>query len=132
MSAVVEILMPHLQPGVHNGELLCWFKRTGQLVRPGESIAEIREAGRTTTIRSFDHGIILELLAEEGTGVRVGDVVAKVQFNGESELLVETSDGMNRERQHAVVDFDWDTSPDLEEPVPGIADSERYPESFEW
>lgn len=132
MSPTVEILMPHLQPGTHWGEMLCWFKRSGQLVRPGESIAEIREGNQTTIIRAFDHGILTEVLVQEGDQVSVGEVVARIHLNGHQLLPEEDGEGFSRSRHEEIIDLDWQGSPDREEPVPGLSEQERYPESFEW
>ena len=127
----VEILMPHLQPGIRSGELLCWFKRAGQLVRPGESIAEIREGDKVTTIRSFDHGMITEIVAREGSIITVGAVVAKLQFNGNQGIAAEILEGRQRGIPRGVEELEWSLAGDLEDPDPFLDDQERFPESFE-
>lgn len=83
MEYLVELLMPKLTREVNFGEIQQWFKRPGQLVRKGESIAEIQSGSQITVCRASDHGMLVEVLVEEGRAVSAGEVIARLHFNGE-------------------------------------------------
>ena len=84
MEYIVELLMPKLSREATQGEIQQWFKRNGQLVRKGEGIAEIHSGDQITICKASDHGMLVEILAEEGRPVSAGQVIARLHFNGES------------------------------------------------
>lgn len=86
MEYLVELLMPKLSREATEGEIQQWFKRPGQLVRKGESLAEVNSGNQTTVCRASDYGMLVEVLVEEGRPVSAGQVIARLHFNGELEV----------------------------------------------
>jgi len=99
MEHLVELLMPKLWSGARVGEIEQWFKREGQLVRRGESLAQVKEGGSRTVCRSSDYGVLVEIVAQEGQPVTVGDVIARLRFNGDSGPAMFEEEGLQLSRR---------------------------------
>jgi pyruvate/2-oxoglutarate dehydrogenase complex dihydrolipoamide acyltransferase (E2) component len=119
MEYLVELLMPKLTREVNFGEVQQWFNRPGQLVRKGESIAEIQAGTQVTVCRASDHGMLVDILVEEGRAVSSGEVIARLHFNGEigpgmfdppAELEdpEHAIESMHLETEERIVPIDWE------------------------
>jgi 2-oxoglutarate dehydrogenase E1 component len=73
---VVEIAMPAMGESVSEGTILQWYKEGGDDVDEGETIVEISTDKVDAEVPSPAAGAILELLADEGDTVKVGQVIA--------------------------------------------------------
>jgi 2-oxoglutarate dehydrogenase E2 component (dihydrolipoamide succinyltransferase) len=75
--AIVELKVP--SPGESITEVIIarWLKHSGDVVEKDEVLAEIDSDKATLTLNAEEGGKI-ELLAQEGETVKVGQVVAKV------------------------------------------------------
>jgi pyruvate dehydrogenase E1 component beta subunit len=72
-----EILMPALSPTMEEGKLAKWLVAEGQLVKPGDVIAEIETDKATMEVEAVDEGTVSKLLVAEGTeGVKVNTPIA--------------------------------------------------------
>jgi pyruvate dehydrogenase E1 component beta subunit len=72
-----DILMPALSPTMEEGKLAKWLVKEGQLVKPGDIIAEIETDKATMEVEATDEGKVAKLLVAEGTeGVRVNTPIA--------------------------------------------------------
>ena len=80
-----EILMPALTPTMEEGTLARWCVRPGDLVEPGQVIAEIETDKSMIELEALDGGEIGELMVEEGAeGVAVDRVIAILLQSGEA------------------------------------------------
>src|SRR5262245_28006557 len=67
-----QILMPALSPTMTEGKLAKWVKAQGDLVRPGDVIAEIETDKATMEVEAADEGRLAQILVPAGTeGVAV-------------------------------------------------------------
>ncbi len=83
----IEILMPALSPTMTEGNLAKWTKKEGDLVKPGEVIAEIETDKATMEVESVDEGRLAKILVPAGTqGVKVNELIALLLADGEKEL----------------------------------------------
>jgi pyruvate dehydrogenase E1 component beta subunit len=74
---MTDILMPALSPTMTEGKLARWLKKEGDLVRPGDVIAEIETDKATMEIEAVDEGVLAKIVVPEGTeGVQVNSVIA--------------------------------------------------------
>ncbi|MCX7384455.1 MAG: pyruvate dehydrogenase complex E1 component subunit beta [Alphaproteobacteria bacterium] len=74
-----QILMPALSPTMTEGKLSRWLKSVGDMVRPGDVIAEIETDKATMEVEAVDEGILTAILVPEGTeGVAVNTPIAVV------------------------------------------------------
>jgi pyruvate dehydrogenase E2 component (dihydrolipoamide acetyltransferase) len=79
------ILMPALSPTMEEGKLAKWLVKEGQLVKPGDVIAEIETDKATMEVEATDEGQLGQILVAEGTeGVKVNTPIATLLEEGES------------------------------------------------
>jgi pyruvate dehydrogenase E2 component (dihydrolipoamide acetyltransferase) len=89
MARLVE--MPKLSPTMEEGQIAAWHAKEGDTVDVDDLLAEVETDKATMEFRSFDRGVLLKILADEGSVVRLGDPVAIIGTAGEdvSALLAE-------------------------------------------
>jgi len=79
-----EILMPALSPTMTEGKLARWLKKEGDLVRPGDVIAEIETDKATMEMEAVDEGRLARILIPEGTeGIAANTPIALLAAEGE-------------------------------------------------
>ena len=66
-----QILMPALSPTMTEGKLAKWLKAQGDMVKPGDVIAEIETDKATMEVEAVDEGRLAQILVAEGTEVAV-------------------------------------------------------------
>ncbi len=74
--------MPRLSDSMEEGTILRWLKSAGDQVSRGEELAEI-ETDKATMTYEADADGILEIVAEEGATLPIGDVIARLLGEGE-------------------------------------------------
>jgi pyruvate dehydrogenase E1 component beta subunit len=80
-----EILMPALSPTMTEGKLARWTKKEGDMVKPGDVIAEIETDKATMEVEAVDEGRLGKFLIAEGAeGVAVNTPIAVLLEDGES------------------------------------------------
>ena len=76
----IQIMMPALSPNMEKGKLLKWLVSEGQMVNPGDAIAEIETDKATVEVEAVDQGKVAKLLVPEGTeGVKVNTPIALLE-----------------------------------------------------
>ncbi|MFN8392010.1 MAG: dihydrolipoamide acetyltransferase family protein [Bdellovibrionota bacterium] len=79
----IEITMPQLSDTMHEGKILNWKKQEGDSVKRGDALAEVATDKADLEIESFHEGTLVKILAQTGTMVKVGTVIAIVGDKGE-------------------------------------------------
>ncbi|HUZ81209.1 MAG TPA: lipoyl domain-containing protein [Gaiellaceae bacterium] len=74
-----EVQMPNLGYGMESGKLTSWLKQVGDAVERGEAIAEIETDKTTIEMESLAAGTLVEIVAEPGSDVAVGEVIAYLE-----------------------------------------------------
>ncbi len=83
----IEVLMPALSPTMTEGKLAKWTKKEGDMVKPGDVIAEIETDKATMEVEAVDEGKLGKLLIAEGTeGVAVNTPIAVLLEDGETSV----------------------------------------------
>jgi pyruvate dehydrogenase E2 component (dihydrolipoamide acetyltransferase) len=72
-----DIVMPRLSDSMEHGTILSWLKASGTQVQAGEELLEI-ETDKSTVTHTAEIAGVLEILAEEGTTVAVGEPIARI------------------------------------------------------
>ncbi|MBI1954566.1 MAG: pyruvate dehydrogenase complex dihydrolipoamide acetyltransferase [Proteobacteria bacterium] len=86
----ISILMPALSPTMTEGNLAKWNKKEGDLIKPGEVIAEIETDKATMEVEAVDEGLLAKILIPEGReGVKVNEVIAVLLEEGEELSVLE-------------------------------------------
>jgi pyruvate dehydrogenase E2 component (dihydrolipoamide acetyltransferase) len=92
----IELKMPALSPTMEKGTLARWLVKKGDMVKPGDLIAEIETDKATMELEAIDEGTITSLMVPEGTDdVSVGTVIALIAEVGEAVApkVLELADG---------------------------------------
>ena len=79
-----EITMPRLSDSMEEGTILKWLKSDGDEVSEGDELAEI-ETDKATMTYEADAAGVLEIVADEGQTLAIGEVIAKLKGEGEED-----------------------------------------------
>jgi len=81
-----EILMPSLSPTMEEGSLAKWYVSPGDIVKPGDILADIETDKALMEYESIEEGTILELVVKEGTeNIKVNSLIAIIETEGTEE-----------------------------------------------
>jgi pyruvate dehydrogenase E2 component (dihydrolipoamide acetyltransferase) len=78
----MELKLPELGEGVHEGELIKWNVKPGDTVKEDQVLAEIMTDKATVELPSHIAGKVTEVLAKEGETVHVGQVLLRFEGAG--------------------------------------------------
>jgi len=81
---VKEIKIPELAESITEGTISEWLVKPGEKVEKGDPVLELETDKVNVEVNSDYAGVLVEVLAEEGDDVNVGDTVAKVDENAEA------------------------------------------------
>jgi pyruvate dehydrogenase E1 component beta subunit len=80
----MHVKLPAMSPTMEEGTLATWLVKPGDLVKPGQVIAEIETDKATMELESDEAGTVVRLEVAAGTdGVKVGTVIAVIAIEGE-------------------------------------------------
>lgn len=74
----MDVTLPRLADTLVEGVVTRWLKRPGERVARGEALVEIETDKVNSEIESPFEGVLVEVLAEEGAVVPVGQVIARI------------------------------------------------------
>ncbi|MCD8509359.1 MAG: 2-oxoglutarate dehydrogenase complex dihydrolipoyllysine-residue succinyltransferase [Bacillus sp. (in: Bacteria)] len=75
---MLEIKVPELAESVTEGTVAEWLKKPGEYVEKGENLVELETDKVNVEIAADEAGRLMEVLAEPGDTVKVGDTIAKI------------------------------------------------------
>ncbi|MBP9182279.1 MAG: dihydrolipoamide succinyltransferase [Fuscovulum sp.] len=75
----VEVLLPQWGMGMSEGTVTSWLKNVGDRVTEDEPIAEIEAEKATQELESPATGTLVEILAPEGSEVKVRTLIAWIE-----------------------------------------------------
>jgi pyruvate dehydrogenase E2 component (dihydrolipoamide acetyltransferase) len=80
----IDILMPALSPTVEKGNLARWLKKEGDIIKPGDVLAEIETDKATMEVEAIEEGVLARIVVPAGTAdVPVNDVIGLIEGEGE-------------------------------------------------
>ena len=80
----MEIKLPAMSPTMEEGTLANWLVKPGDVVKPGQVIAEIETDKATMELEADEGGTVVSLDVPAGAdGVKVGTVIAVIAMEGE-------------------------------------------------
>ncbi|TJX64207.1 2-oxo acid dehydrogenase subunit E2 [Soehngenia saccharolytica] len=96
-----EFQFPDIGEGIHEGIITKWLVKEGDLIKEGDSVAEVETDKVTTEIPSPKTGKIVELRANNGDTIHVGDVFVVIDTEGaaDEESPVEKKDTLNEKKE---------------------------------
>ena len=80
---ITELTFPALSPTMSEGTLVAWRVKSGDVIKPGQVVAEIQTDKAVAEWESPEGGTIRELLTAAGTVVKVNTVAAILTSKGE-------------------------------------------------
>jgi pyruvate dehydrogenase E2 component (dihydrolipoamide acetyltransferase) len=76
--------LPRMGETMEEGEILVWIKKVGDSVKRGETVAEIQTDKIVAEMPALEDFVLEEILAPEGTVVKVGQPLARIRRAGET------------------------------------------------
>jgi len=90
--ARVEVEMPQMGESVMEGTVIEWTKKVGDQVEEDETLLEIATDKVDTEVPSPQAGTLIEILAEEGETIEVGQAIAVIETDADA-VDISTEDG---------------------------------------
>jgi len=78
-----EVTMPKMGMAMEDGEIVEWFVKEGVYVNEGDIVLSIMTEKATVEIESPISGLLVEIRAEDGAIVPIGEVIAMVDLEAE-------------------------------------------------
>ena len=79
-----EIVMPRLSDSMEEGTILKWLKSVGDEVAVGDELVEIETDKANMVYEADAAGTLIEVVADEGDTLPIGEVIARVGEEGEA------------------------------------------------
>jgi pyruvate dehydrogenase E2 component (dihydrolipoamide acetyltransferase) len=79
-----DVLMPRLSDSMEEGTVLRWLKSVGDEVKRGDELVEIETDKANMTYEATDEGVLLDILADEGSTLPIGEPIARIGEPGEA------------------------------------------------
>ena len=113
-----DVTMPRLSDSMEEGTVLKWLVEEGGEVKRGEPLVEIETDKANMTYDADSDGVLVEIVAQEGDTLPIGEVIARIGEEGEAKS------GGGEEESSGDEESDEDEAGDEEE-ASGEADEER-------
>ena len=81
MAEVVR--MPRMSDTMTEGVIVAWHKKVGDMVKPGDLLAEVETDKATMELESYNEGTLLYIGVEKGQSVPVEGILAVIGKSGE-------------------------------------------------
>src|SRR5881275_3491133 len=78
-----DVTMPRLSDSMEEGTILNWIVEEGGEVKRGEPLVEIETDKANMTYESDTDGTLIEIVANEGDTLPIGEVIARIGEAGE-------------------------------------------------
>src|ERR671930_1029173 len=78
-----DVMMPRLSDSMEEGTVLKWLVDVGGEVKRGEPLVEIETEKANMTYEADTDGVLVEVLAQEGETLPIGNVIARIGAAGE-------------------------------------------------
>jgi pyruvate dehydrogenase E2 component (dihydrolipoyllysine-residue acetyltransferase) len=78
-----DVMMPRLSDSMEEGTVLKWLVELGGEVKRGEPLVEIETDKANMTYEADTDGVLVEVIAEEGETLPIGQVIARIGAAGE-------------------------------------------------
>ena len=86
----VPILMPALSPTMTEGNIAKWLKKEGDLIKPGDVIAEVETDKATMEVESIDEGNLAKILSSDGEeNVKVNSLIGVIALSEDKDTDID-------------------------------------------
>src|SRR5829696_3278499 len=125
-----DVAMPRLSDSMEEGTILKWLKSDGDDVSKGEELVEI-ETDKANMTYEADEAGTLEIVAEEGSTLAVGETIARIGEGGGGSSSEEDEDEDEEPEEDDKPDEESDEAEEEEPEDEGDAPDEEAPEEDE-
>jgi pyruvate dehydrogenase E2 component (dihydrolipoamide acetyltransferase) len=101
MKVASDVTMPRLSDSMEEGTVLKWLVEEGGEVKRGEPLVEIETDKANMTYEADTDGTLVEIVAEEGDTLQIGEVIARIGDAGEAPSKVGADEGAGAEADDA-------------------------------
>ncbi|MBM7647281.1 pyruvate dehydrogenase E2 component (dihydrolipoamide acetyltransferase) [Bacillus ectoiniformans] len=108
-----EFRLPDIGEGIHEGEIVKWFVKSGDQVAEDDVLCEVQNDKAVVEIPSPVAGTVEDILVEEGTVAVVGDVLIKFDAPGYEDLKFKGDHG-DEEKTESQVQSTLEAGQDVE------------------
>ncbi|MEX1117943.1 MAG: biotin/lipoyl-containing protein, partial [Terrimicrobiaceae bacterium] len=84
------ITMPKLSDTMSEGTIARWKKKKGDTIEMGDILADIETDKATMEMEAFDEGVLAEIYVTDNGVAKVGDKIALILAEGETEEAAST------------------------------------------
>lgn len=100
----VAVKLPKMSDTMEEGVIVSWQVKVGDVLKPGDILAEVETDKATMDLENFEKGTVLHLHAKEGQAIPVNGVIAVIGNKGEAyeELLNSNGKGADIARDEPV------------------------------
>src|SRR6185437_1414172 len=116
-----DVLMPRLSDSMEEGTVLKWIVQPGGEVKRGEPLVEIETDKANMTYEADTDGVLIEVLAQEGETLPIGQVIARI---GSADEEVTGDRSQVTEPEPAAEEAEPEAEPEPAEPEPVAAPAE--------
>ena len=115
-----ELKMPQMGYDMEEGTVVRWLKEEGATVQKNEAVAEIETDKAVVEFESESEGVLISIIAPEGTVVPVGETIAVVGNAGENAVpnTVNTVDPIEEPEQLNEIEVPTPQQSPVSEPEP--------------
>ncbi|HLX64874.1 MAG TPA: dihydrolipoamide acetyltransferase family protein [Planctomycetota bacterium] len=79
----IEVRMAKLSPTMETGTINRWLKKEGDTVHSGDTLAEVETDKASMPLETFDDGVLLKIVAQEGATAKIDELLAVIGKPGE-------------------------------------------------
>jgi pyruvate dehydrogenase E2 component (dihydrolipoamide acetyltransferase) len=116
-----DVLMPRLSDSMEEGTVLKWLVEQGGAVKRGAPLVEIETDKANMTYEADTDGFLIELLAQEGDTLEVGQPIARIGAEGETS----EAPAAEAEAPAEQAEDEADDEPETDEPAPASSNGEE-------
>ena len=122
-----EVLMPRLSDSMEEGTVLKWLVEPGGEVKRGEPLVEIETDKANMTYEADTDGVLIEVLAQEGETLPIGQVIARIgsadeEVAGGRSQVAEPEPAAEAPSEEAQPEPEPEAAPARREPAPATTD----------
>lgn len=110
-----ELKMPQMGYDMEEGTVVRWLKEEGSTVGRNEPVAEIETDKAVVEFESEAEGVLLRIVASEGSIVPVGETIAVVGLEEEATDLISSTNLDESSDSDSGIENELDESPELQE-----------------
>ncbi len=103
---IIDIVMPKMGESINEGTILEWRKKIGDSIRLDEILLEIGTDKVDSEIPSSAEGILVEILAEPNEVKEVGEVIARINTEGDMKNLEAPTKQIKEKKELSLVQED--------------------------